>query len=64
MEKKVISRKNLPIRNPFLATMVLGLLLDRFNAPGWAWGASMMFAVLVWIAFFHEWFAQVEVDVL
>lgn len=46
--KKVISPKQLPTRLPILLGCVLWLMLDRYAAPGWAWGvAGTIWGVLV-----------------
>ncbi len=37
----------LPSRLPLTQTVVVGLLLDRFDVPGWAWGIyGTFFAIL------------------
>lgn len=50
MKRKVISPKNLPTRLPVTFTMVLGLLLDRYDVPGWMWGAAGAIMLLIWVA--------------
>lgn len=50
MKRKVISPKSLPTRLPVTFTMVLGLLLDRYDAPGWVWGATGAIMLLIWVA--------------
>lgn len=47
---KTIAYKNLPARPPLLLTAVTWLLLDRLDAPGWAWGIAITLLVLVWVA--------------
>lgn len=49
MKRQVISVKNLPTRLPVTFTMVLGLLLDRYDAPGWMWGAAGAILLLIWV---------------
>ncbi len=34
----VLPMSTLPSRLPLTQTIVFGLLLDRFDVPGWAWG--------------------------
>lgn len=46
----VIRAKNLPTRWPIFPTAVLYLLLDRFHAPGYAWGIAGTCAAIIWIA--------------
>jgi hypothetical protein len=47
--RKVISLKALPARIPVIPTCVAWLMLDRLDAPGWAWGVVMTFIGIVWI---------------
>ena len=49
MKKKVIKYNNLPTRIPLWSTIVAYLLLDKLNAPGWAWGALGLFFVIGWM---------------
>ena len=39
----------LPAKLPVSSTAVTWLLLDRFQAPQWAWGAAGVWFLLVWI---------------
>lgn len=50
---KVISRSSLPVRAPVLTTAVLYLLLEVNKAPGWAWGAVAVIAIILWVIFFY-----------
>jgi len=48
MKKKYIAHANMPPRFPLIIGAVGWLLLDRFDAPGWAHGVFWsMFAMLV-----------------
>jgi hypothetical protein len=46
---KVIKLNQLPARLPFIPTIAWGLLLDRFHAPGWLWGAIGVLFLVFWI---------------
>ena len=50
-ERKVISRKQLPMTSPVLAGIVFWLALDHWSAPGWAYGAVGFF----WLMLFGVW---------
>jgi hypothetical protein len=45
---RVIPGENLPTRLPVHVTVLYGLLLDRFDAVGWVWGAVGTAFVFVW----------------
>ena len=44
-----IDYKNLPHTLPVNFTLMMWLLLDRFQAPGWVWGVVGTVVVLAWI---------------
>ncbi len=46
--RQVVSGQQLPTRLPITGTLVVGLLLDRLQAPGWLCGAAGVLAVLFW----------------
>lgn len=46
---KVVPFSQLPMRLPIWPTAVLYLLLDRFNPPGWVWGAAGAIMALLWV---------------
>jgi len=47
---KVIKPSNLQAQLPFTTTGVAYLLLDKFDAAQWVWGALGVVFVLLWIA--------------
>lgn len=49
---KVIASKNLPMRPPLWTSLVAWLLLDRFQPPGWVWGAVGCLFAFAWIVYF------------
>ena len=49
-DRIVIKRRNLPTFLPVNGTLVTGLLLDRFHAPGILWGVAVTFWAFMWIA--------------
>ena len=55
-EVRVIDRKCLPTNFRFLWVIVYWLLLDRFEAPGWAYGVLWtLFAIYTLTAFAVIW---------
>lgn len=60
---KVIKYVNLPTRLPVVTTAVHFLLLDKFSAPMWVWGAWGAVMVMFWIAVITRFFTQQTVDV-
>lgn len=50
----VLAPMNLPMRMPWLHTLVLWLALDYFHAPGWAWGAVGLFLLFAWICWVRD----------
>lgn len=60
---KVISEKNLPIRYPLILTVVTWLVLDRFHAPSWLWGATGAVFLFLWIGAIVAKYKQTQVDV-
>lgn len=60
--KYVISRGNLPIRLPTTQTIIVWLLLDRFNAPGWVCGVIAGIGAIIWLAAFIVLFTEKERD--
>lgn len=50
---KVVSFKNLPTRLPIYQGLTLWLVLDRVDAPSWAWGAvGTLFGLLFLVALY------------
>lgn len=50
----VLAPVNLPMRMPWLHTLVLWVVLDHFHAPAWLWGAVGLFLLLAWICWFRD----------
>lgn len=61
---KVISYSNMPARLPALTTAVGWLLLDRFDAPGWAHGAFWTIMICVWAVFLVTFITQEQTEVV
>jgi hypothetical protein len=61
---RVIASRNLPMRMPLMQTALFWLLLDRWQAPGWAWGATGVFLALCWAVWTHDAYTRVSVDVI
>lgn len=59
----VIAEKNIPLRAPLYQTLVVGMVLDRFQAPQWLWGLIVMFFIFLWVGFFCARSIQEQVDV-
>jgi len=47
---KVIARKNTPTGLPIFTTVVIYLMLDKFHAAPWVWGAVGTLLIIIWIA--------------
>lgn len=47
-KNKVIDPKNLPMKLPVYGTLTLALVLDRWGAPEWVFGAAGLFTLLLW----------------
>lgn len=45
---KVISRKQMPTRLPFVGTAFWLVVMDIYNAPGWVWGVVVTLMVIGW----------------
>ena len=60
---KVIKRVNLPAKLPFTLTAVIYLLLDKFNATEWIWGASGIILLIMWVGSITALFMQDDVDI-
>jgi len=63
MKKKYISHANMPPRFPLITGAVGWLLLDRFDAPGWAHGVFWSFFVLLVIVSVYRMSAEQSVDI-
>lgn len=50
MKRNVLSRKDLPTKLPFTQTLVVGFLLDYYNAPEWITTAIVIFYLIIWAA--------------
>jgi hypothetical protein len=64
MEKrKVIITKNLPGRYPLQLTVIVYLVLDKFNADGWVWGVCGAFMFILWLAAIFDNATSEKVDI-
>lgn len=48
---------------PVLFTAVFYLLLDKFNAPGWVWGATGVIMFVIWALVLYALFACETLDI-
>jgi hypothetical protein len=60
---KVIAMSNLPVRAPFWQVAVTYLLLDRFHAPQWIWGACGVIWAIGIIGYFAMRWREISVDI-
>lgn len=60
---KKIASKNLPFRSPLVFTAVAWLVLDRLDAPQFAWSVVGTIVVITWIGFLVDLFAAESVDI-
>lgn len=61
--KKVVSRSELPTRLPVLLSLVVWLLLDRFDPEGWIHGAAWCFVAVLWIGCIVEFIKEKEIKI-
>lgn len=59
---KVIPNKIMPTRLPIWPTCVVYLLMDKFNAVGWVWGAVGVLWLIVWIVAIARLLNEQEID--
>lgn len=50
MSKKVISRKQLPVKLPLGATIAIVALLKAYNASEVVWAVAITLLVIIWIS--------------
>ncbi len=60
---KVINSKNLPLKSPFLLSIVTFLCLDKYNPAGWVWGVFVTIVVILWIIFFFVKSQEDDIDI-
>jgi hypothetical protein len=63
-KRRLIAGKNLPIRPPFLGSMVYLLVLDRLGASSWVWGVVITLLVLAWALYIEQVINSEAVDLL
>ena len=49
---------------PVNMTAIWYLLLDKFQPPGWVWGAAACFLAIVWIGVIVSIAKETEIDLL
>lgn len=59
-----INRKNLPARSPIGAMLLMWLVMERLDWPGWAWGVVYTIFGVALVAFLVELVTVEDVDVL
>lgn len=47
---KVIAHRHMPTKLPISWTLIAYLILDRFGAPDWVWGAVIVLVGLLWVS--------------
>lgn len=62
-KNKVVSIKNLPKRLPLFPALTSWLMLDRFHAPQWLFGAVGAFFLLISIIVTLSWMNEEEKDI-
>lgn len=60
--KRVIAYDNIPFRLPIGGTATVWLLMDRFNPPGWVWGAMAVLVAIWWVVWLYAITHQKEVN--
>lgn len=61
--KKVIDRKNLPVKFPIFQSAVIYIMLDYYGAPGWLWGVLITIYSLLWILAFISFVREIDVNI-
>ena len=61
--RTVIKPSSLPSQPPTFAAIVWWLLLDRLNAPGWAYGVLWTLVAIFFIAWVYRFWTDQELDV-
>lgn len=54
----------MPVRFPLGMTLTFCLVLDRLSAPGWVWGAVLMFMGFLWLNSLYRRGNQEEVNII
>jgi hypothetical protein len=60
MGRKVINKNNARCNFPIIATLVWWLVLDKIDAPGWAWGVIGTILVVGWVVIIIDVFTREE----
>ena len=60
---KVISGRNLLMRNPAMVILLWYLLLDKWNAPQYVWGIVGTIYAIVLIATIIDWCNSENIDI-
>lgn len=61
--KKVIDRKNLPVKFPLMQSILIYVVLDYYNAPGWLWGILTTLYSLIWILAIISFTREIDVNI-
>lgn len=61
-KRRALSGKNAQRRLPIFQTIVIALVLDRFNVPGWAWGIFGTLFTIVFIGSLIDFFTAEDVE--
>lgn len=62
-KRNVIKHKNLSTRSPIGLALLFYLLLDKWNASEWVWGAVGLLFLFMLIAFIIDRINEVEIDI-
>lgn len=57
-KRRVVKRACLASKPPIMESLLFWLILDRFHAPGYAWGIVGTLVVLIWIGFVITLFSE------
>lgn len=63
-KKKVVSYQNERASPPWVQTAIVYLLLDKWHAPQWLWGAFGLLFLALWISQIIDMMHQIELPVL
>lgn len=64
MKRQYIKSSNESPKPPTITALVLGLALDHWHAPGWAYGVAGTIVVVLLISFFYRLINEDGVDLV
>jgi hypothetical protein len=63
-KRRVISRKELPVKLPIFSTFMAWFFMDKYHAPGWIWGVVGTVMAILWFGAILVFVDEVDVSVV